>query len=173
MESIPASMRSSIKTADLDDRIELASMLEPEEEAALGLGAAVKLTHAPARPESRFYWRWCARAIVKGDQLPFPPEPPKDLASSDDLGRAEQAVACADLYLWLARTPEFRHLAHATKRSAALATRSQSRLIRLCSLGWILAGDAPPVDVSFPFTIVIGSVRTAIWSAGMTPGMMI
>jgi hypothetical protein len=101
-------MRSSIKTADLEDCIELASMLEPEEEAALGLGAAVKLIHAPARPESRFYWRWCARAIVKGDQLPFPPEPPKDLASSDDLGRAEQVIACADLYLWLARTPEFR-----------------------------------------------------------------
>jgi replicative superfamily II helicase len=70
LESIPASMRSSIKTADLEDRIELASMLQPEEEAALGLGAAVKLTHAPARPESRFYWRWCARAIVKGDYLP-------------------------------------------------------------------------------------------------------
>ena len=30
------------------------------------------------------------------------------LASSDDLVRAEQVIACADLYLWLARTPEFR-----------------------------------------------------------------
>ncbi|GHO73271.1 hypothetical protein KSD_10420 [Ktedonobacter sp. SOSP1-85] len=108
LESIPASMRSFIKTADLGDRIELASMLQPEEEADLGLGAAVKLTHAPARPESRFYWRWCARAIVKGDRLPSPPDPPKDLASSDDLVRAEQVIACADLYLWLARTPEFR-----------------------------------------------------------------
>jgi len=108
LESIPASMRSFIKTADLEDRIELASLLQPEEEAALGLGAAVKLTHAPARPESRFYWRWCARAIVNGDQLPSPPEPPKGLASSADLVRAEQVIACADLYLWLARTPEFR-----------------------------------------------------------------
>jgi Helicase conserved C-terminal domain len=106
--SIPANMRSFIKTADLEDRIELASMLQPEEEADLGLGAAVRLIHAPARPESHFYWRWCARAIVKGDHLPSPPEPPKNLASSDDLVRAEQVIACADLYLWLARTPEFR-----------------------------------------------------------------
>ena len=72
LESIPASMRSFIKTADLEDRIELASMLQPEEEADLGLGAAVKLTSAPARPETRFYWRWCARAIVKGNHLPSP-----------------------------------------------------------------------------------------------------
>lgn len=108
LESIPDSMRSFIKTADLEDRIELASLLQPEEEAVLGLGTAVKLIYAPARPESRFYWRWCARAIIKGDHLPSPPEPPKDLASSDDLERAEQVIACADLYLWLARTPEFR-----------------------------------------------------------------
>ncbi|MBV9615043.1 MAG: hypothetical protein JO031_06295, partial [Ktedonobacteraceae bacterium] len=63
---------------------------------------------APARPESQSYWQWCARAIVKGDDLPSPPEPPDNLASSDDLRRAEQVIACADLYLWLARTPEFR-----------------------------------------------------------------
>lgn len=108
LDSIPASMRSCIKTADLENRIELATMLQPEEEAALGLGAAVKLTYAPARPESRLYWQWCARAVVKGNHLPSPPEPPKDLASSADLVRAEQVIACADLYLWLARTPEFR-----------------------------------------------------------------
>ncbi len=108
LESVAESMRSCISTANLEDRIELASMLEPEEEADLGLGATVKLTHAPARPESRFYWRWCVTAIVKGDHLPSPPEPPKELATSDDLARAEQAIACADLYLWLARTPEFR-----------------------------------------------------------------
>ena len=77
LQSIPTSMRSFIKTADLTDRIELASMLQPEEEAILGLSAAVKLTQAPARPESHFYWRWCARAIINGDQLPSPPEPPK------------------------------------------------------------------------------------------------
>src|SRR5262249_1992521 len=108
LESIPGSMRSFIKTADLEDRIELASQLQPEEEAELGLGAAVKLTCAPARPESRSYWRWCASAIVKGDHLPPPPSSPKNLTSSDDLVRAEQVIACADLYLWLARTPEFR-----------------------------------------------------------------
>jgi hypothetical protein len=108
LESIPASMRSFIKTADLEDRIELASMLQPEEEADLGLDAAVKLTYAPARSESRFYWQRCARAIVKGSHLPSPPEPPKDLTSSDDLVRAEQVIACADLYLWLAHFPEFR-----------------------------------------------------------------
>lgn len=108
LQSIPASMRSFIKTTDLKDRIELASMLQPEEEADLSLGAAVKLTYVPARPQSRSYWRRCARAIVKGDHLPSPPESPKYLASSDDLVRAEQVIACADLYLWLARTPEFR-----------------------------------------------------------------
>jgi hypothetical protein len=108
LESIPESQRSFIKTADLEDRIELASLLQPEEEAELSLGAAVKLTCAPARPESRSYWRWCASAIVKRDYLPPPPSPPKSLASSADLVRAEQVIACADLYLWLARTPEFR-----------------------------------------------------------------
>ena len=59
------------------------------------------------------------------------------------------------------------------KRSAGLAILSQSILIRLSSLGWILARDAPLVDVSFPFTIAIGSVRTATWIAATATGMMI
>ncbi len=50
---------------------------------------------------------------------------------------------------------------------------SQSILIRLSSLGWILARDVPHVDVSFPFTIAIGSVRTATWIAAMITGMTI
>lgn len=111
LESIPEGMRALIKTANLENSIELAALLRPEEEIALGLEAAVTLTHAPARPESRSYWQWCARAIVKGDDLPSPPEPPEHLASSDDLRRAEQVIACADLYLWLAHTPEFRSFA--------------------------------------------------------------
>ncbi|WP_338247708.1 hypothetical protein [Dictyobacter halimunensis] len=97
-----------IKTADLEVPIELASMLQPEEEATLGLSAALKLVYAPARPDSHAYWRWCARALVKGDHLPPPPEPPRQIASSADLIHAEQVIACSDLYLWLARTPEFR-----------------------------------------------------------------
>jgi len=59
------------------------------------------------------------------------------------------------------------------RRSAVLAMLWQSILIRLSSLGWILARDAPLVDVFFPFTITIGSVRTVIWIAAMATGMMI
>lgn len=49
---------------------------------------------------------------------------------------------------------------------------SQCKLIKLSSLGWILARDAPLVGVPFPFTITTGSVRTATWIAAMTTGMM-
>ena len=66
----------------------------------------------------------------------------------------------------------FDHLAHAMKWSAVLALLSQSVLIRLSSRGWILARDAPLVDVSFPFTIIIGPVRTATWIVAMATGTM-
>jgi hypothetical protein len=107
LASIPPTMQSTITTADLTDRIDLALMLRPDEEERLGLAAAVKLTNAPTRRDSRTYWRACAMAVLADESFPLPPPPPNTLAHSLDLDHAEMVIACADLYLWLARTPEF------------------------------------------------------------------
>ncbi len=107
LQSIPASMRRVIKTADMAERIELARMLTDEEVEHLGLGAAITLVNAPTRRSSRGYWRECATAILKDYAMPLPPMPPVEIVDGVDLEYAETCISCADIYLWLSRRREF------------------------------------------------------------------
>jgi hypothetical protein len=107
LESIPDSLRGAIKTADMSERIELARMLTDEQVDQLGLEAALKLINAPTRQSSRAYWHDCAQAILNGDPMPLPPEPPRRIVNTHDLEAIETCVSCADIYLWLAHRHEF------------------------------------------------------------------
>src|SRR6185369_8451764 len=73
LQSIPESLRGAIKTADMDERIELASMLTDQEVQKLGLERALKLVNAPTRQATRLYWRQCATAILSQKTMPLPP----------------------------------------------------------------------------------------------------
>lgn len=107
LQSIPEALRSAIKTADLTERIELAAMLTDQEVAQLGLAAAMRLINAPTRQNTRSYWYDCAQSILAHGTMPMPPMPPADIVNNYDLANAEASVACADIYLWLSRRPEF------------------------------------------------------------------
>jgi len=107
LQSIPESLRSAIKTADLTERIELAAMLTNREVAQLGLAAAMRLINAPTRQNTRPYWYDCAQSILGHGTMPLPPKPPPDIANNYDLASAEASVSCADIYLWLSRRLEF------------------------------------------------------------------
>ena len=120
MESIPDDLRGALKTADLTERIELSRMLSDREIDQLGLEAAVKLTNAPTRQSSRAYWRSCAYAILAGRYMPPPPEPPERIATAEALESTERSIACADIYLWLSRRPEFGEAAPAAGQVRAM-----------------------------------------------------
>ncbi|TVR23367.1 MAG: hypothetical protein EA396_03815 [Anaerolineaceae bacterium] len=107
LDSIPEALRDSIKTTDLDERIELARMLTDDDVAALGLDAALRLVNAPTRQSSRAYWLSCARAIINRRQMPLPPAAPRTIKNSRDLETTESAISCADIYMWLSRRREF------------------------------------------------------------------
>lgn len=107
LESIPESLKDIVKTGNLAERVELATMLTDEEVWQLGLDGAVKLTNAPTRQSSRQYWYQCAQSILAGTPQPLPPEAPSEIASSRDLEKMEVSIACADVYLWLASRKEF------------------------------------------------------------------
>ena len=107
LQSIPEALRDVIEPADIDERIALAAMLTDDEVDQLGLAAAIQLTNAPTRENSRAYWYDCARAILSEDTMPLPPDAPMDIESDRDLEQAESAIACADIYLWLACRREF------------------------------------------------------------------
>ena len=107
LESIPAELRAVITTSDLVERIELAKMLSQEEIERMGLAHALQLISAPARKTTRRYWLDCAHMIMEGYQIPLPPQPPFPIANSADLEETEHAIACADIYLWLANRKEF------------------------------------------------------------------
>lgn len=107
LQSIPEALRSAIKTADLTERIELAAMLTDQEVAQLGLAAAMRLINAPTRQNTRPYWYDCAQSILAHGTMPLPPTPPVEIINNYDLANAEASVACADIYLWLSRRPEF------------------------------------------------------------------
>lgn len=108
LDSIPDSLRSVISTANLNERIELASMLTDSEVEQLGLSSALTLVNAPTRQSSRAYWYSCAQAVLTDRAFPLPPSMPEQIHSSRDLETAEQCIACADIYLWLSRRREFR-----------------------------------------------------------------
>lgn len=107
LQSIPEALRSAIKTADLSERVELAAMLTDQEVAQLGLAAAMRLINAPTRQNTRSYWYECAQSILAHGTMPMPPMPPLEIVNNYDLANAEASVACADIYLWLSRRPEF------------------------------------------------------------------
>ncbi|MFQ3565368.1 MAG: helicase-related protein [Aggregatilineales bacterium] len=107
LKSIPETLRGAIETADMDERIELARMLQQDEVERLGLAAALQLVNAPTRKNSREFWYACAQAIVAGQALPLPPAARMVIADSSDLELMETCIAHADIYLWLSCRAEF------------------------------------------------------------------
>jgi len=114
LESIPAELRSSVKTADLVERIELASMLTDQEVIKLGLSNALQLVNAPTRKSTRDFWYACARAVIDGAPMPLPPEPLDEIEDTEDLDYTEMCIACADIYMWLGQRREFHQFAEHT-----------------------------------------------------------
>ena len=108
LESIPESLHNVLKTANLAERVELASMLTDEEVDQLGISAALTLVNAPTRQSSRAFWYSCAQAILRERYFPLPPPAPTRIKSGRDLETTEQCIACADIYLWLSHRREFR-----------------------------------------------------------------
>jgi hypothetical protein len=107
LQSVPESLKSAIRTADLSERIELARMLTDDEVNYLGLGTAMKLINAPTRQTTRGYWYQCTRTILKHCPMPLPQQAPLEVLSASDLEAIENCVSCADIYLWLSCRPEF------------------------------------------------------------------
>jgi ATP-dependent RNA helicase SUPV3L1/SUV3 len=127
LHSIPITLRGILQPADLQERIALASLLSSQEVERLGLEAAVVLTNAPTREGSRGYWLRCAQAILCDSPLPLPPEVPLPIASQKALEMTETAIACADVYLWLAQRREFsRYGQHGETVKAMRASWSQA-----------------------------------------------
>ena len=122
LESIPETLKPIITTSDLSERIALASCLHVHDVEQLGLAAAVKLCNAPTRRDTRSYWQACANAILRQQPLPLPPTPPTTIETNPQLHATESSINCADIYLWLAHTPEFCPCTpeHATVRAARL-----------------------------------------------------
>lgn len=107
LESIPDHLRSSLKTANLTEPIELAGMLQEGEVRQLGLERALKLINAPTRQNTRGYWRRCATHILDGRPMLLPPLPPREIYDQVHLEDTETSISCADIYLWLSRRPDF------------------------------------------------------------------
>lgn len=130
LQSIPEYLRSVIKTADMTERIELSKMLEEREVEKLGLEMALKLVNAPTRQSSRAYWFSCVRAILRNVAMPVPEDAPGVIVDSDDLEQTEYCISCADIYLWLARRPEFRYFAPDEEHVRHLRMEWSSRIDR-------------------------------------------
>ena len=111
LQSIPEQLRTAIKTADLNERIELASMLTDIQVAKLGLASALQLVNAPTRKSTRDFWFDCATAIIDEMPMPLPPDPPTEILDTGDLDYTEMCIAAADIYLWLGYRREFHHVA--------------------------------------------------------------
>ncbi|MEL6405199.1 MAG: helicase-related protein, partial [Chloroflexota bacterium] len=108
LESIPPELRRTVKTADMTERVELASMLTDQQVEKLGIADAVQLVNAPTRKSTRDYWYDCAMCIIHEVPMPVPPAPPVTINNTGDLDYIEMCIACADVYLWLAYRNEFR-----------------------------------------------------------------
>lgn len=119
LQSIPDSLRDKVRTADLTERIELAKMLNPAEVQYLGLNAALRLINAPTNKVSRAFWRDCATSVITNYRMSLPNFPPTEITDSADLEATEEAIAKADIYLWLSHREEFASFApeHVTVRA--------------------------------------------------------
>ncbi len=107
LNSIPEEWRRLLKPTDLSDAIALADLLTPDDVAALGEEAALRLIRAPATESTQAYWQRCAAAIVRGRPMPRPVHGSRDLRSAAEMEAAETAIRAADVYLWLSQRPEF------------------------------------------------------------------
>lgn len=111
LQSIPQELRSYVKTADMNERIELANMLTNTQVAKLGLANALQLVNAPTRKSTRDFWYMCAQAIIDEVAMPLPPAPSEDIEDTEELDYAEMCIACADIYMWLGNRSEFSQFA--------------------------------------------------------------
>jgi ATP-dependent RNA helicase SUPV3L1/SUV3 len=107
LQSIPQELRASVRTADMSERIELASKLSDMQVARLGLANAVQLVNAPTRNSTRDFWYDCAVAIIDRHPMPLPPAPPAEVLDTEDLDYTETCISSADVYLWLSQRREF------------------------------------------------------------------
>jgi hypothetical protein len=123
LQSIPDHLRNLLKTGDMAERVALASMLRPQEVEALGLARAVKLVNAPTREKNRAYWRRCVSAILAEADMPLPAGAPAEIRDQIHLEQTEDAIGCADIYLWLGRRSEF--TAFASDEDEVRRARSQ------------------------------------------------
>lgn len=140
LSSIPDTLRGAIMTADMDERIELASMLEQQEIEMLGLGAAMKLINAPTQQNTRSYWRTCATAILYDDAMPLPPTLRARIQNHADLEWAELCIRSADIYLWLSSRREFQKWG----REVARVRDLRSEWSRLIDEALVRKVDASP-----------------------------
>ncbi len=111
LQSIPQELRSAVKTADMNERIQLASMLSNLQVAKIGLAGALQLVNAPTRKSTRDFWYDCACAIIDGMPMPLPPSPPDEITDTEALDYTETCIASADIYMWLSQRKEFKALA--------------------------------------------------------------
>jgi len=119
LQSIPQELRSAVKTADMNERIQLASMLSNVQVAKIGLAAALQLVNAPTRKSTRDFWYDCACAIIDDMPMPLPPSPPDEILDTGDLDYTETCIASADIYMWLSQRREFQALAEHDKQVRA------------------------------------------------------
>jgi ATP-dependent RNA helicase SUPV3L1/SUV3 len=111
LHSIPRRLRDSVTTADMSERIELASMLRDEEVEQIGLAKALQLVNAPTRRSTRDYWYDCVQSILAGYPMPLPPPAPDTISDTEDLEYTETCISTADIYLWLGYRREFNEFA--------------------------------------------------------------
>lgn len=128
LASIPDELRPIIKPADMEERTRLAGMLQQADVDQLGLPTALTLINAPARESTEEFWFYCAKAIIAGRAMPLPPEANKRVISAAGLSEVETHIACADIYLWLSRRPEFSWAAPDAEHMRELRTKAIEQL---------------------------------------------
>jgi hypothetical protein len=108
LEGIPPKWKLLLKPVDLSNQIELARQLKPSDVETLGEDVALLLINAPCTNDSEDYWKRCATAIIKRKEMPVPTLEGRDaIHSAKTLGLYEQAIRCADIYLWLSQREPF------------------------------------------------------------------
>lgn len=140
LQSIPADLRSYVKTADMTERIELASMLTDAEVNTIGMARALQLVNAPTRRSTRPFWYDCTRAILEGYPMPLPPPAPEEILDTEDLDFTETCIACSDIYLWLSNRSEFEqygeHFSQVKEERREWSDRVDAALLRKLQMAY-------------------------------------